>query len=421
MQYDNLSYIGSNSNLILTELAIILVLVTIAIMICLQVFKSLVNQGVSVNAKLRHVSEKGIHHELSTPLIAAVYYDKQDFIHGVFELAPPSQQELARHAADQAGQDDLNDPSSYISRTGREPLDVDCTNMLGQTPLMYAASRGNESMVLFLLKRSADRNARDGNGEKAADWAKKNSHQSVYMILVCDPAVSSVHAAIREGNVEATVAFFKQKPDPNQRWFLNHPTTATASSVANAQMSRNVSQQQQQQQVMASSQQNGPMPTMAIEGVLDGEPPLVVAAKFNRVAIMNILFRAPGIDIDMVDTFGKTALMHAAECGHEESVLLLLKHRANRYAMDYSQQTALHYAERNRHASVVDVLEADPYKVFIHDVCEQGAVGLVVALMKQGCPVNFRDERTGTCSVCWYIIVHVLIHLLRCFVISCSL
>lgn len=250
-------------------------------------------------------------------------------------------------------------------------------------------------MVLFLLKRSADRNARDGNGEKAADWAKKNSHQSVYMILVCDPAVSSVHAAIREGNVEATVAFFKQKPDPNQRWFLNHPTTATASSVANAQMSRNVSQQQQQQQVMASSQQNGPMPTMAIEGVLDGEPPLVVAAKFNRVAIMNILFRAPGIDIDMVDTFGKTALMHAAECGHEESVLLLLKHRANRYAMDYSQQTALHYAERNRHASVVDVLEADPYKVFIHDVCEQGAVGLVVALMKQGCPVNFRDERTG--------------------------
>ena len=33
-----------------------------------------VSQGVSINAKLRHVSEKGTHHELTTPLISAVAF-----------------------------------------------------------------------------------------------------------------------------------------------------------------------------------------------------------------------------------------------------------------------------------------------------------------------------------------------------------
>ena len=173
---------------------------------------------------------------------------------------------------------------------------------------MYAASRGNESLVLYLLKLHADRNIRDANGDKACDWAKKNAHQSIYMILICDPKVSTVHSAIREGNVEATVAFFKQNPNPNQRWYLNqfHPSAGEGSSNASG--------------ITSPSGAAVVHPTMAIEGVLDGEPPLVVAAKFNRVAIINILLRAPGIDVDILDTFGKTPLMHAAEHGHEETV-----------------------------------------------------------------------------------------------------
>ncbi len=41
------------------------------------------------------------------------------------------------------------------------------------------------------------------------------------------------------------------------------------------------------------------------------------------------------------------------------------------------------------------LIEADPCLVLIHDVCFQGKVLLVVALLKQGCPPGFRDEREG--------------------------
>ncbi len=380
----------------------------------------------SVNAKLRHVSEKGCHHELTTPLIAAVYYSQQEFIYALVEFAPPSAFKSStttgtttRTATTVVGTGATTDittasstntinrqvgsehpPSieSPPSPSHNEGLNINCTNLLGQTPLIYASSRGNEALVLYLLKVGADRNLRDGNGERASDWARKNKHTSIYMILICDPHVSSVHAAIREGNVEATVAYFKQNPNPNQRWFLNQPMHSVTSNLSPAAVVGAVG-------VVSGSGGEGivgdaTIPTMAIEGVLEGEPPLVVAAKFNRVPIINILLRAPGIDIDILDTFGKTPLMHASENGHEESVLLLLKHKANRNVMDYSQQTALHHAERgggsgSGHASVAAILDADPYRVYIHDACENGEVDMVVALMKQGCPVNFRDERTG--------------------------
>jgi ankyrin repeat protein len=328
-----------------------------------------------VNAKLRHVSEKGCHHELTTPLIAAVYYDQQEFIKSLVAIFPPTprtQSARVATAGSDTGIPNRSLENGEMTDLGSEALDINCSNMLGQTPLMYAASRGNEAIVLFLLQLHADRNMRDGNGEKASDWAKKQNHQSVYMLLICDPLVSSVHAAIREGNVEATVAYFKQNPNPNQRWFLNH-TYSSSFASSSASSTRGASDVSTSRPTLdlQSAVNSG---TMAIEGVLDGEPPLVVAAKFNRIAIINILLRAPGIDIDIVDTFGKTPLMHAAESGHEESILLLLKHKANRYAMDYTQQTAVHHASRGQHVGVVAILEADPYKVYVHDACESGDV-----------------------------------------------
>ena len=235
---------------------------------------------------------------------------------------------------------------------------------MGQTALMYAAANGDEDMTLFLLKLGANRHKSDNEGRTAAKWAKQSNHSSIYMILLCDPAISSVHEAIREGNKDATIAFFKQEPNPNIRYF---------SSIDNNSVSTSKSR----------------------EGILDGECPIIVAAKFGRLEIIRLLFRAPEIEIDNVDTFGKTALMHAAERGHESVLLLLLKHRANRAAMCYSQKRAIDYAAAANHSDIVDILDADPYRIHIQDAAERGNARHVNALLKQGCPPNYRDERTG--------------------------
>ena len=118
------------------------------------------------------------------------------------------------------------------SRPSGEDIDIDETNFVGQTALMYAAAGGDEDMLLYLLKLGADRYARDKEGRSAAKWAKNNNHPQLYMILVCDPAKSSVHHAIRDGNMDATIAFFKQDPNPNVRYFSSLAAPTRSSETA---------------------------------------------------------------------------------------------------------------------------------------------------------------------------------------------
>lgn len=282
------------------------------------------------------------------------------------------------------------------TKVSGEELDINATNFIGQTALMYASASGDEDMTLYLLKLGANRYLTDKEGRSAAKWAKQSNHPQLYMVLICDPAVSTVHEAIREGNIDATIAFFKQESNPNIRYFssLVHSspststptsTSAASSTSASSHASLNVSAHPATAATSYSER----------EAILDGESPLVVAAKYGRLAIVRLLFRAPEIEIDNVDTFGKTALMHACERGHESVVLLLLKQKSNRLAMCYNQKRAIDYAAGANQSDIVDILEADPYKVHIQDAAENGNARHVNALLKQGCPPNYQDERTG--------------------------
>jgi ankyrin repeat protein len=330
----------------------------------LGVFVALMNQGVSVNAKLKHLTGQrasqssghgnsntssngsgvggvsGVCHELSTPLFAAVTFEQIDFIKKIL------------------------DPEE--TRHWPEKVDLNGINFLGQTPLMAAVHIKSESLVLYLLKQGANRYMKDIEGNTAADWAQHYQLASIHMILVCDPQTSCVHAAIRDGNIEATKAFFKQNPDPNMRWFSSQPYARNMTPLAAATATGSG--------VGGAGGEN--LKATGTREILDGEPPMIVAAKFNRISVILLLLKAPGVDINIVDTFGKTPLMHAAENGYEECVLFLLKQKANRNALDYLQKKALHYALESRFHAVAAILEADPYKVHIHDACEEGKVSM---------------------------------------------
>jgi ankyrin repeat protein len=56
-------------------------------------------------------------------------------------------------------------------------------NKLGGTPLMWAASYGQDAAVRMLLARGADPRIKDVDGVTAAGWAAKNGRVSLEMIL----------------------------------------------------------------------------------------------------------------------------------------------------------------------------------------------------------------------------------------------
>jgi ankyrin repeat protein len=58
-------------------------------------------------------------------------------------------------------------------------------------------------------------------------------------------------------------------------------------------------------------------------------------------------------------------------------------------------QSAVDIAHEAGHKQIAAIIESDPYAVHIHDMSEQGKLLHVIALLKQGCPANYRDERLG--------------------------
>jgi hypothetical protein len=122
----------------------------------------------------------------------------------------------------------------------------------------------------------------------------------------------------------------------------------------------------------------------------------MIAAKYNRTDLIALLLKAPGIMIDLRDSaLGWTALFHAAAAGQEDPILALLKAGAMRNIVDCNGSTAADVAEAQGKAMATALLQADPLNVFIHDMAYAGKELLVTALLKQGCPPTFRDERQG--------------------------
>ena len=92
-----------------------------------------------------------------------------------------------------------------------------------------------------------------------------------------------------------------------------------------------------------------------------GETPLIVAAQCNNIEVISLLLKAPNIQVNKMDAYGMTALMYAAQRGHEQAVILLLKGNASRRMFDRSGKTAIDYATMEGKSLIAAIIEADPY------------------------------------------------------------
>ncbi len=88
--------------------------------------------------------------------------------------------------------------------------------------------------------------------------------------------------------------------------------------------------------------------------VNDGDPALVRAIRMDCDSVVDVLLKAPGIEVDTASEYGETALMLAAFKGNMELVQRLLAEGAS--VNRVGGWTPLHYAAAQGHTEIVKLL-----------------------------------------------------------------
>jgi hypothetical protein len=210
-----------------------------------------------------------------------------------------------------------------------------------------------------------------------------------------------VHDVIRNNDFAAVIGMLKQSVDINLRRYTKLVPHSPAASVAvgkidavGSQGHAHATPERRNKSVDSGRGGRSPMfadtPEAAAEAqdnnlggggeFVMGETPLIVAARYGRLDVIAILLKAPApgaVQLNLADNAGNTALHHAAAKGQEEAVLLLVKAHASRHARNLLGITPGLVAKSAGFPLIGAIIEADPYLVHIHDMCEQGDVRMV--------------------------------------------
>jgi len=248
-----------------------------------------------------------------------------------------------------------------------------------------------------------------------------------------------VHDVIRKNDFPGVVSMFKQNVDPNLVRYANASTPENNNSSSSIEKTYSpinpVTAATSTTEIGDLNGKTVVTPPMAaktaeedINAVVDGETPLIVAARFNRLEVMALLLKAPEIKIDLCDLNGwyslliqyalisssalfveslpllllndsitshhRSPLFHASFFGHEDAVMMLLRAGANRFSNDIVGRTAITVAAAEGKMLISALIEADPFTVHIHDMCEQGRLLMVTALLKQVLQILARNSVT---------------------------
>jgi ankyrin repeat protein len=246
-----------------------------------------------------------------------------------------------------------------------------------ETALMKAAGNGFAEVVEALIQAGADVDARDEDGEAAADRARENGYPTVLRVLrggsargAPEVGVRDLFAAIEKGDIAAARAALAGGADVNGKTTVRYEGDI----------------------------KDGFTP-------LGGKPALVLAVERGDVPMAKFLLKA-GADPNLCSNRtlfdnGQNALHVAAEKGHLELVRLLLAAGAKPDAkeiasLDSPALTPLQLATENKHRDVAAELlntPQDPRKKplankGLHEAVEAGDKELVALLLRKGADVN---------------------------------
>lgn len=337
---------------------------------------ALLEQGVDPDAAC---PEKGY-----TALIAAAYNDNVELASRLVD--PPVVSLPAKLEDDDFFVKPL--PQGGELRRRWRPANVNRAGRGGLTPLMYAAQRRSHALVTLLLRRGAEREARDERGRTALDHAEASRRAT-------DGSDASLREQLRE----------LLSVDPRKMLLVEAAARDDGAKVAAL--------------IAQGASPNECRRIHSSDGWhLELCTPLVAACAYDAKRAATALLDAPGVRVDLANPAGLTPLMYAAYRGSSTMLLSLLragasrarKDRLGRTALDWARYRARQDSDALRRAAnardvkvagasvdradklAVPLLRWDPLKHTTQQLAAEGEVDGVVALVKQGVDVNALDR-----------------------------
>ena len=242
---------------------------------------------------------------------------------------------------------------------------------LGQTPLMYACTRGHVSTALTLLKLGADPNQVDKKGNNAVFTALLSSQPGLVEYLLMQ-------------DLDPPLSLCMKDRDSHTRTAVTLAALHGYTSLLSVLLKR-----------------------PEIRGNLTdsyGDTALTLAAAKSQTSTLKTLLEY--VDVDVPNAIGSTALIIAAEKGKDEMVTELLLKGADWRRQNHDGDNAFSKAILHGHTHVVKTLlthgagyrdREDSGPTALHIACssEKTSSDMVKLLLHEGMPVNAQsDKRT---------------------------
>lgn len=295
-------------------------------------------------------------------------------------------------AADMAGQDihtaaRNGDLISVKALLEQDPAQIDSLNANGSTPLIVAASVGQDKVVDYLLNKGADIQAVNKMGMSALHYAVNGEHLEVVKRLIekgADVNIQSMmgsplHRAVFNGNTEMIRLLLGAGADvdsvmASSGWTPMHIAAlsgwyeAAKLLVDNGSGLNIVDKRGATALYYAVMTGNRDAEKVAIlllnqgaefnKTAPDGRTLLLVAVQKGKEDAVS-LFLEKGADIGSKDeSTGRTMLHFAAICGYRNIAAQLIEKGIDIHAQDKFGKTALDYAEKHGNKKVADHIYA---------------------------------------------------------------
>ena len=288
--------------------------------------------------------------------------------------------------------------------------DPSIKNKEGRTPLHIACLCGNWDSVRLLVEHGASVSAEDIHRQTPLSLAVLSEHTSIVSALLgefgCVPNDGSLHAACERGNLSMVKTLIEHGASVNDKdvngntplslALLHHHEILAAELVSefgcdpNDGVSLHTACKHGNLSMVKTLIEQG---ASVNHGGVDGNTPLHLTARFERIKTMQAVPRDFKTDPNITNKEGRTPLHIACVSGNLDGVKLLINHGACVCTKDIGNNTPLSLAVLNNHSSIVSALLSefgcDPNDgVSLHTASRLGDLSMVKTLIEHGATVG---------------------------------
>jgi len=262
-------------------------------------------------------------------------------------------------------------------------INVNLQTKNGDTALMWASSSGHKGIVKMLLAiPGINVNLQTKNGDTALIWASSSGHKGIVKMLLAIPGINVnlqtkngetalMWASIRENKeIVKILQDFEKKPIPvvgiDHKNIQIIPTATTTGIRATEKDNKDLIEALDIYKDDITDKDEVKR-LLAIPGInvnlqnKHGDTALMWASFYGHKDIVKMLLAIPGINVNLQDKYGDTALSMASSRGHKDIVKMLLAIPGiNVNLQNKNGETALIIASSHGHKDIVKMLLAIP-------------------------------------------------------------